>query len=206
MVTMANTSLTPLHSVVSNPFNPSTSSNIRHKSQSIKQSLFHHSHSRCTADYDYATVSLKKWCGCDTFMKMGCNCTNVVILQLSILLINIVAAFRGMHVSPAKHSYAWLPRKCDYRTDTQTNGRTDRRRTKWSLCEAMLRRRHKMYATMTTVVIMAYFLSLKLKVAEWSNASRFQWRQRDYSTTFLNATTSHSVVIWFFPAIMIILW
>ena len=53
--------------------------------------------------------------------------------------INIVAAFRGMHVSPAKHSYAWLPRKCDYRTDTQT----DRCRTKWSLCAAMHRRRHK---------------------------------------------------------------
>ena len=51
----------------------------------------------------------------------------------------IVAAFRGMHVSPAKYSYAWLPRKCDYRTDT----RTDRRRTKLSLCAAMLRRRHK---------------------------------------------------------------
>ena len=62
-------------------------------------------------------------------------------------LINIVAAFRGMHVSPAKHSYAWLPRKCDYRTDThtdrQTDWQTDRRRTKWSLCAAMLRRRHK---------------------------------------------------------------
>ena len=27
-----------------------------------------------------------------------------------------------MHVLPAKHSYAWLPRKCDYWTD----GRTDR--------------------------------------------------------------------------------
>ena len=52
---------------------------------------------------------------------------------------NIVVAFRGMHVSPAKHSYAWLPRKCDYRTDR----RTDRRQTKWSLCAAMLRRRHK---------------------------------------------------------------
>ena len=26
-----------------------------------------------------------------------------------------------MHVSPAKHSYAWLPRKCDYRTDRQTS-------------------------------------------------------------------------------------
>ena len=39
---------------------------------------------------------------------------------------NIVAAFRGMHVSPAKHNYGWLPRKCDYRTDIQTEGRTDR--------------------------------------------------------------------------------
>ena len=37
---------------------------------------------------------------------------------------NIVAAFQGMHVSPAKHSYAWLPRKCDYRTDRQTDGQT----------------------------------------------------------------------------------
>ena len=36
-----------------------------------------------------------------------------------------MAAFRGMHVSPAKHSYAWLPRKCDYRTDTHTDGQTD---------------------------------------------------------------------------------
>ena len=32
--------------------------------------------------------------------------------------VKIVAAFRGMHVSPVKHSYAWLPRKCDYQTDT----------------------------------------------------------------------------------------
>ena len=55
---------------------------------------------------------------------------------------NIVAAFWGMQVSPAKHSYAWLPRKCDYRTDTQTDGRTDRRRTKWYLRAAMLRRQH----------------------------------------------------------------
>ena len=31
-----------------------------------------------------------------------------------------------MHVSPAKHSYAWLPRKCDYRTDRQTDRDTDR--------------------------------------------------------------------------------
>ena len=31
----------------------------------------------------------------------------------------------------------------DRQTDRQTDGRTDRRRTKWSLCVAMLRRRHK---------------------------------------------------------------
>ena len=30
-----------------------------------------------------------------------------------------MAAFQGMHVLPANHSYVWLPRKCDYRTDTQ---------------------------------------------------------------------------------------
>ena len=56
---------------------------------------------------------------------------------------NIVAAFRGMHVSPAKHSYEWLSIKCDYQTNTHTDGQTDRHRTKWSLCVAMLRRQHK---------------------------------------------------------------
>ena len=34
-------------------------------------------------------------------------------------------AFRGMHVSPAKHSYARLPRKCDYWTDAHTHRRMD---------------------------------------------------------------------------------
>ena len=39
-----------------------------------------------------------------------------------------------MHVSLAKHSFVWLPRKCDFRTDTQihTCTRTDRHPTKWS--------------------------------------------------------------------------
>ena len=40
-----------------------------------------------------------------------------------------MAAFRGMHVSPMKHSYAWLPRKCDYQqthTHTHTHRQTDR--------------------------------------------------------------------------------
>ena len=35
-----------------------------------------------------------------------------------------MAAFRGMHVSPAKHSYAWLPRRCDYQTDRRTDRQT----------------------------------------------------------------------------------
>ena len=30
-----------------------------------------------------------------------------------------------MDVSPAKHSYAWLPRKRDYRIDTRMDGQTD---------------------------------------------------------------------------------
>ena len=42
-------------------------------------------------------------------------------LQLGPKGCKIVAAFQGMHVSPAKHSYAWPPRKCDYRTDRQTD-------------------------------------------------------------------------------------
>ena len=55
--------------------------------------------------------------------------------------LNIVAAFRGMHVSPAKHSYCMG----DYQESVTTGQtHTDRRRTKWSLCAAaMLRRRHK---------------------------------------------------------------
>ena len=36
-----------------------------------------------------------------------------------------MAAFRGMYVSPAKHSYVWLPRKCDRWTDRQMDGQTD---------------------------------------------------------------------------------
>ena len=57
------------------------------------------------------------------------------------MFFKIVAAFRGlgMHVSPAKQRFAWLPKECDYWTD----GQTDSRQTKWSLCAAMLRRQHK---------------------------------------------------------------
>ena len=47
-------------------------------------------------------------------------------------------------VSPAKHSYASLPRKYDYQTDRQTNRQTDRQTPgKLSLCAAVLRWRHK---------------------------------------------------------------
>ena len=38
--------------------------------------------------------------------------------------LKIVAASRGMHVSPAKQSYMWLPRKCDRRTDRRAEGQT----------------------------------------------------------------------------------
>ena len=48
----------------------------------------------------------------------------------------IVAAFRGMHVSPAKHSSTSV-------TDGRMDRQADRRRTKSTLCVAMLLRRHK---------------------------------------------------------------
>ena len=62
-----------------------------------------------------------------------------ILLQYNIKLFmnKIVAAFRGIHMLPAKHSYAWLPRKCNYQY-RQTHART-----KWSLCAAMLRGWHK---------------------------------------------------------------
>ena len=50
--------------------------------------------------------------------KIACTFTNTCIFGKVPVIVylfttqNIVAAFRGMHVSPAKHSYAWLPRKC----------------------------------------------------------------------------------------------
>ena len=78
------------------------------------------------------------------------------IFKVLIWLKNIVAAFRGMHVSPAKDSYAWLP--LESVTTGQTHRRTDRRLTKWPLCAAMLRRRHNNIS-----------YSKSLKHAPWRN-------------------------------------
>ena len=72
-----------------------------------------------------------------------------------------MAAFRGMHVSPAKHSFAWLPRKCGYRTD----GRTDRQ-TKWSLWAAMLRRRHKNDISVEEDTCMMYLMNTYFEIRE----------------------------------------
>ena len=67
-----------------------------------------------------------------------------VSIKMGIDILNIVAAFCGMHVSPANIAM------CDYQesvttrqTDRQMDGQTDRRQTKWSLYVAMLRRQHK---------------------------------------------------------------
>ena len=96
--------------------------------------------------------NIKNLSSLDWFLRtnilMTLTMTFILKIDLNLILFvptiraNIVAAFRGMHVSPAKHSYAWLWRKCDYRTDKHTHAHTDRRRTKWSLCAAMLRRQH----------------------------------------------------------------
>ena len=55
----------------------------------------------------------------------------------------IMAAFRGMHVSSMKHSYARLLKSVIIgQTDRQKNRQTDSRRTKWYISAAMLRRWH----------------------------------------------------------------
>ena len=61
--------------------------------------------------------------------------------SVKVIRLKIVAAFWGMHVSPAKHNYAWLPKTCDYRRDRQTHGQTEA--GQWYLYAVMLRRRHK---------------------------------------------------------------
>ena len=78
----------------------------------------------------------------------------------------IVAAFRGTHVSPAKHSFGKCDRKV-WQTDRQTDRRTDRRRTKWSLCVAMLRRRHKnLYSIYNRIwpILICWLYLTKLKL------------------------------------------
>ena len=82
----------------------------------------------------------------------------------------IVAAFPGMHVSPTKHSYVWLPRKCDY-----WDGRTDRCRTKWSLCATMLRRRHKIHLSIQvfSANVMAYGIFSKGVGERWDSRGMY---------------------------------
>ena len=68
------------------------------------------------------------YCSIATLWLPYCSISSV---SFTINAIKIVAAFSGMHVSPAKHSYASVTdgqtdRQTDGRTDRQTDGRTDR--------------------------------------------------------------------------------
>ena len=84
----------------------------------------------------------------------GCeNTHNKHNIQNGTSIINIVAAFRGMHVSPAKHSYAWLPRKCDYRTDRQTDRQTDGRTDRQTLDKVISMCRYATQATQKGISI-----------------------------------------------------
>ena len=62
----------------------------------------------------------------ENWYPMDIKPSTVCELKFDQNLKNIVAAFCGMHVSPAKHSYSWLPRKCDYLTYARTHRQTDR--------------------------------------------------------------------------------
>ena len=101
---------------------------------------------------------------------------------------NIEAAFRGIHVSLVKHSYAWIPRKSDYQSVTTTvwlskcDCRTDRPRTKQSLCAAMLRSRYNhISVTHATIVVFTYSRSLL-----WRRGCQ----QKDGSTNIFHSHSS----------------
>ena len=66
---------------------------------------------------DYFTKSLR--------ISLHKNIMIMYSICILFFVFNIVEAFGEMHVLPAKHSSAWLPRKPDYRTDTRTDGQTD---------------------------------------------------------------------------------
>ena len=100
---------------------------------------------------------------------------------------------RNAWLSPWKHKNVWprkvwLPRKCDYWTDRQA----DRRRTKWSLCAAILHRRHKNWCfgnRYKTPRIRASYLNCKIKMP-WIKAS-------SQATVFESVFYSlHTVAAW----------
>ena len=97
-----------------------------------------HVHSQCNMHVACCFKTLLIINNCLISLKCSNDGNNT---SLFISSTNIVAAFWGVHVSPAKNSYAWLYQESV--TTGQTHGQTDRHRTKWSLCAAMLCRQHK---------------------------------------------------------------
>ena len=77
-------------------------------------------------------------------------------------------AFQGMHVLPAKHSYAWLPRKYDYRTDTQTDaGQSD------PYVPLMLHRRHKKINLDLSCLTLTQWSKFNINLYNYFNAEIF---------------------------------
>ena len=71
----------------------------------------------------------------------------------------------------------------DRQTDGQTDRRTDGRRTKWSLCVAMLRRRHKKWHVHVFYILQSPFLSsLDMKLRDSQNPT-FLWLETFHMST-----------------------
>ena len=103
--------------------------------------------------------------------------------------INIVAAFRGMHVSPAKHSSGGVT---DGRTDRRTGRRTDRQTTD----KVIPMCRYASQATQKYFFPHAWrsLLSIRfIAVASWPG--EVLWRRR-HSMTFLPRPGSIPIWIW----------
>ena len=65
-----------------------------------------------------------------------------------------------MHVSPAIRDYQ--ESVTNGQTDTRTDRRTDRCKTEWSICAAMLCRRHKTYTLSAMIFLLSYLFAFFL--------------------------------------------
>ena len=77
--------------------------------------------------YTLFVLTNQNHCSCRKNLLCSLKTTKA---EIQLLGRKILAAFRGMHVLPAKHSCVYLPRKCGYRTGRWTDRQLRRQNNK----------------------------------------------------------------------------
>ena len=73
-----------------------------------------------------------------------------------------IAVFQGMHVSPSKHSYVWLPRKCDYLRDRKMPNKVIPMCCYFSPETQKYAKNYTRYCTITTFFFLLFFTKSSL--------------------------------------------